>query len=178
MKELMDEMMIYRSIKRISHEIIEKNKGVDDLVIIGIKTRGVALAKRLHDNIEIIEGKRVPYLTLDVKPWRDDNVTSVPIADLNYDLNNKIVVLCDDVLHTGRTARAAMDGIMHYGRAKMIELAVLIDRGHRELPIKADFVGKNIPTGGPRHSDHSLGIDQSGRTGNPCRIFRFRNQAV
>ena len=147
MKELMDEMMIYRSIKRISHEIIEKNKGVDDLVIIGIKTRGVALAKRLHDNIEIIEGKKVPYLTLDVKPWRDDNVTSIPIADLNYDLSNKIVVLCDDVLHTGRTARAAMDGIMHYGRAKMIELAVLIDRGHRELPIKADFVGKNIPTG-------------------------------
>ena len=90
MKELMDEMMIYRSIKRISHEIIEKNKGVDDLVIIGIKTRGVALAKRLHDNIEIIEGKIVPYLTLDVKPWRDDNVTSIPIADLNYDLNNKI----------------------------------------------------------------------------------------
>ncbi len=147
MKELMDEMMISRSIKRIAHEILEKNKGVDDVVIVGIKTRGEIMAKRLHDNIEAIEGKKVRYLSIDFHPWRDDVIVDEKeIEKIDFDFTDKIVVLCDDVLYTGRTARAAMDGIMYYGRARMIELAVLVDRGHRELPIKADFVGKNIPT--------------------------------
>ena len=139
--------MMKRSIKRISHEILEKNKGTNNLVIVGIKTRGAALANRLQKNIEEIEGVKVPCFSIDFSFWRDDvKEGDHTIEEVNFDFTDKIVILADDVLFKGRTARAAMDGIMYYGRAKMIELAVLVDRGHRELPIKADFVGKNIPT--------------------------------
>ena len=147
MKILMDELMIKRSLKRISHEIIEKNKGVENVILVGIKTRGEAIAKRLQENIKEIEGVDVPCISIDFSYWRDDVMDGVHnIEEIAIDFTDKIVILTDDVLYLGRTVRAAMDGIMHYGRAKMIELAVLVDRGHRELPIKADFVGKNIPT--------------------------------
>lgn len=148
MKELFDESMMKRSLIRMAHEIIEKNKGIEDIVIIGIKSKGVPIAKRLRANIEQIEGSQVAFGELDVRPWRDDIAqkqhTSYP--ELNTVVQNKKVILVDDVLYKGRTVRAAMDAIMYYGRAKEIQLAVLVDRGHRELPIRADFVGKNIPT--------------------------------
>ena len=144
---LMDSDMMSRSIKRIAHEILERNKGANDLVLVGIKSRGEVLAKRLHDHILSIEGVDVVTLSMDFSPWRDDLISKDFVYPPSpYDFTDKIVVLCDDVLYRGRTVRAAMDGVMHYGRAKMIELAILVDRGHRQLPIKADFVGKNIPT--------------------------------
>lgn len=147
--ELMDEKAIDRALTRISHEIVEKNKGVDNLCLLGIKTRGLPLAKRLASKILSIEGKEIPYAEIDVTNYRDDvtndkHEAKMAITTLN--LKDKKVVLVDDVLYTGRTVRAAMDAIMDYGRPALIQLAVLVDRGHRELPIRADFVGKNIPT--------------------------------
>lgn len=148
MKELLDEAMMKRSLVRMSHEIIERNKGVENVVLVGIKNKGVPIAKRLQQMISSFEGVEVPYVELDIRYWRDDAKKSgeKEVAALNYDVHDKKVVLCDDVLFKGRTVRAAMDAIMDYGRAKEIQLAVLVDRGHRELPIRADFVGKNIPT--------------------------------
>lgn len=147
MKEIMDANSIKRSLIRMSHEIIEKNKGVQDIVLIGIKTRGATLAKRLASIIQDIENVEVPAISLDIRFWRDDMDNSgLIIEDINYDIKDKVVVLVDDVLFKGRTVRAAMDGVMHFGRAKQIQLAILIDRGHRELPIRADFIGKNVPT--------------------------------
>lgn len=146
MKEIMDENAMKRSLTRMAHEIIEKNKGTQDLVLIGIKTRGEHLARRLASFIAGFE-EEVPYGSIDIHFWRDDLAAPYEtIPDIDADVRDKIVILVDDVLHKGRTVRAAMDGIMHYGRAKAIHLAVLIDRGHRELPIRADYVGKNIPT--------------------------------
>lgn len=148
MKELLDASMMKRSLIRMAHEIIEKNKGVEDVVLIGIKSKGVPIAKRLCANIEYIEGITIPFGELDVRPWRDDikQDERAVFPELNTVVQNKKVILVDDVLYKGRTVRAAMDAIMYYGRAKEIQLAVLVDRGHRELPIRADFVGKNIPT--------------------------------
>ena len=147
MKEIMDNVGMRRTIIRLSHEIVEKNKGVDNLVIVGIKTRGEFLARRIVDLINQFEDCDIKFGVLDINPWRDDNLNkNVDILPLGVDVQDKIVVLVDDVLYKGRTVRAAMDGIMHFGRAKEIHLAVLIDRGHRELPIRADYVGKNIPT--------------------------------
>ncbi len=147
MKVLMDEMMIKRSLKRVAHEIIERNRGTENLVLVGIKNKGQVIADILCENIEEIEGVRVPCTGIDFSHWRDDvDAKDHPIEKVDIDFTDKVVVLTDDVLYRGRTARAAMDGIMDYGRAKMIQLAVLVDRGHRELPIKPDFVGKNIPT--------------------------------
>ena len=147
----MDGTQIRRALKRISHEIVESNRGTEDVVLAGIRTRGVPLAKRLAQLIEEIEGIRVPVGILDISLYRDDlssvaeqpvlNQTSMPV-----EVTGKNVVLVDDVLFTGRTARAALDAIMDLGRPARIQLAVLIDRGHRELPIRADYVGKNLPT--------------------------------
>lgn len=149
--EIMDENAIKRALVRIAHEIIERNKGVEDLVLIGIRTRGVPLAERIAKEIAKIEGKNVPVGELDITLYRDDlsALAEQPIVskpDLPFDVKGKICVLVDDVLYTGRTVRAAMDAIIRLGRPKAIQLAILIDRGHRELPIKADFVGKNVPT--------------------------------
>lgn len=145
-KEILDEIGMRRSLTRIAHEIIEHNKGVEDVVFVGIKTRGEILAKRLCDMIDHIEYCKVPCFALDVSHWRDDLEEAYPIPDLEMPVKGKKVVLVDDVLFKGRTVRAAMDAIMHYGRASEIQLAVLVDRGHRELPIRADYIGKNIPS--------------------------------
>ncbi|MBC7338793.1 MAG: bifunctional pyr operon transcriptional regulator/uracil phosphoribosyltransferase PyrR [Firmicutes bacterium] len=148
---IMDEEAMRRAITRIAHEILEKNKGIEGLVLVGIRRRGVPLAERLARQIEAIEGRRVPVGSLDITLYRDDltlrsdhpvvHRTEVPFA-----VQGKKVVLVDDVLYTGRTVRAALDAIMDLGRPALIQLAVLVDRGHRELPIRADYVGKNVPT--------------------------------
>lgn len=149
--QIMDEQAIQRAITRIAHEIIEKNKGIEDVILVGIKTRGVPLASRLAEKIEAIEKVKVNAGTLDITLYRDDlsKLGDNPVlndTNIDFDLTDKTVVLVDDVLFTGRTVRAAMDAIMDIGRPRSIQLAVLIDRGHRELPIRADFVGKNVPT--------------------------------
>ncbi|MEG0274141.1 bifunctional pyr operon transcriptional regulator/uracil phosphoribosyltransferase PyrR [Amedibacillus sp. YH-ame10] len=145
-KEIIDELGMKRSLTRITHEIIEHNKGIKDVVLIGIKTRGEILANRLRDNILLVENYEVPCYALDVSHWRDDKETTTPIPEMELPVKDKHVILVDDVLFKGRTVRAAMDAIMHFGRAKEIQLAVLVDRGHRELPIRADYIGKNIPS--------------------------------
>lgn len=149
-KEIYDSMAMKRALTRITYEIIEKNKGIDKLVLVGIKTRGVYLAKRIAARLQQLEGAIIPVGELDISLYRDDRqVGSEPIVkteQLGIDINDKHVILVDDVLFTGRTIRAALDALMDQGRPKKINLAVLVDRGHRELPIRADFVGKNIPT--------------------------------
>lgn len=149
--QLMDEKAIGRAITRISHEIIEKNKGVENVVLVGIKTRGVPIANRISNKIEQIEGTKVNIGEVDITLYRDDlkKVDIDPVvngSNIDFDINDKIVVLVDDVLYTGRTVRSALDAIMDIGRPKSIQLAVLVDRGHRELPVRADYVGKNVPT--------------------------------
>ncbi|KRL49234.1 pyrimidine operon attenuation protein uracil phosphoribosyltransferase [Levilactobacillus spicheri DSM 15429] len=146
-------MAMQRALTRITYEIIERNKGVDDLVILGIKTRGVYLAQRIASRLQQLENVTVPVGALDVTPYRDDidhdsqaAEPEVSAADIDFSVAGKKVILVDDVLYTGRTIRAAMSAIMALGRPKSINLAVLVDRGHRELPIRADFVGKNIPS--------------------------------
>ncbi|HBD63692.1 MAG TPA: bifunctional pyr operon transcriptional regulator/uracil phosphoribosyltransferase PyrR [Clostridiales bacterium] len=147
---IMDEKAIERALFRISHEIIEKNKGVENLVLIGIKTRGMPLALRLAKKIEEIEGSIVPVFPLDITYYRDDyekdDRAPLSVEDFDYNIQDKTVILVDDVLYTGRTVRSALDAVVDKGRPKNVELAVLIDRGHRELPIRADFIGKNVPT--------------------------------
>ena len=150
-KELIDAAEMDRAITRIAHEILEKNKGTDDLVLIGIRTRGVPLAERLAAKIEKIEGIKLPTGILDITLYRDDlsTVAQQPIVhrtEIPFDITGKKVVLVDDVLYTGRTVRAALDALIDLGRPLQIQLAIMIDRGHRELPIRADFVGKNLPT--------------------------------
>lgn len=150
-KLIADASSIERTVARIAHEILEKNRGVEDLALIGIQTRGVVLAERIVKAIELISQKKVPMGVLDINLYRDDltRVSEQPVikkTDISFDLDNKIIVLVDDVFYTGRTIRSALDALVDFGRPKRIELAVLIDRGHRELPIRADFVGKNIPT--------------------------------
>ena len=151
--DLMSPEDMKRALKRMSHQIIERNHGADNLVFLGIKRRGVPLAERLSSNINVIEGVEVPVGELDITLYRDDlslisedplvNSSSVP-----FDITGKTVVLVDDVIYTGRTARAALDATSSLGCAARIQLAVLVDRGHRELPIRADYVGKNVPTAG------------------------------
>lgn len=147
---IIDDTAIRRALTRIAHEIIEKNKGVDDCIMIGIRTRGAYLANRIAERIREIEGQPVPIGELDVTRYRDDRARSSVAADKPAvtapDIQDKKVILFDDVLYTGRTVRAAMDALIDLGRPRMIQLAVLIDRGHRELPIRPDFVGKNVPT--------------------------------
>lgn len=151
---LMDETAIRRALFRVAHEIVEKNKGTEDCVLVGIRTRGVFLARRIADKIQDIEQAALPVGELDVTSYRDDrgenrrsdSRTETSIAPFPFSIRDKKVILFDDVLYTGRTIRAAMDALMDQGRPKMIQLAVLVDRGHRELPIRPDFIGKNIPT--------------------------------
>jgi pyrimidine operon attenuation protein / uracil phosphoribosyltransferase len=147
MKTIMDENSITRTLVRMTHEIIEKNKGVENLVLVGIKTRGETIAHRIAQNIKRFEGVDIETVGFDIRYWRDDiDKTGITKPNYDLDLNHKIVVLIDDVLYKGRTVRAAMDGVMSFGRPQSIQLAVLVDRGHRELPIRADVVGKNVPT--------------------------------
>lgn len=148
---LLDEKAIKRSLIRISHEIIEKNKGIEDIVLIGIKRRGYPIAERIAKNIEDIEGVKIPVGYVDITLYRDDiteiqDSPEVNNLNLGVEVSGKKVILVDDVLYTCRTVRAAIDAIIDRGRPAQIQLAVLIDRGHKELPIRADFVGKNIPT--------------------------------
>ena len=148
---IMDEAQMRRSLTRMAHEIIERNKGVEDVVLVGIRRRGEPLAQWLADAIQRVEGTRPPVGAVDIAFYRDDltHISREPQlnrTEIPFDLEGRTVVLVDDVLFTGRTVRAAMDALMDVGRARRIQLAVLIDRGHRELPIRADFVGKNIPT--------------------------------
>ncbi|WP_251859689.1 bifunctional pyr operon transcriptional regulator/uracil phosphoribosyltransferase PyrR [Clostridium sp. Marseille-Q2269] len=149
--EILDEKGIKRSLTRIAHEIIEKNKGVEDIILVGIKRRGYPLAKRIANAIESIEDVKVPVGSVDITLYRDDlsKESEQPVIkslDLEHNINDKKIILVDDVVFTGRTVRAAMDATIHHGRPSSIQLAVLVDRGHRELPIRPDFVGKNIPT--------------------------------
>lgn len=150
-KELLNQKDIERIISRIAHEIVEKNKGARDLCLVGIQRGGVHLARRLSERIREIEAIEVPFGSLDIALYRDDIRLNKPRpvvrrTEIPFDINDRIVVLTDDVLFTGRSIRAALDALMDIGRPAQIQLAVLIDRGHRELPIRADYVGKNIPT--------------------------------
>ncbi len=148
---ILNENEVQRALKRIAHEIIEKNNGAANICLVGIKRRGVPIAKILADNIEVFEGVKVPTGSLDITFYRDDlsKLDSDPVlneSQIQFDIENKDIILVDDVLYTGRTARAALDALMSFGRPKSVQLAILIDRGHRELPIRGDYVGKNVPT--------------------------------
>ena len=149
--QVLDQAGIQRAVTRITHEIVERNKGTDDLVLIGLRSRGVDLARRIARELKIIEGADIPVGTLDVTLYRDDldKVGPQPVVrktEISFSINERRVVLVDDVLYTGRTIRAALDSLIDLGRPRLIQLAVLVDRGHRELPIRADYVGKNVPT--------------------------------
>ena len=149
--QLMDEAALSRALMRISHEIVEKNKGAENLLLVGIRRRGEPIARRIRDNIEKIEGVRVPCGSVDIRWYRDDlstlsDMPQLRKAELGFDVTDRDVVLTDDVIYTGRTARAAIEAVFSCGRPRSIQLAVLVDRGHRELPIRPDYVGKNIPT--------------------------------
>jgi pyrimidine operon attenuation protein/uracil phosphoribosyltransferase len=149
--KLVDKEGLDRILTRIAHEILEKNKGSKNLVLIGMRTRGEFLAKRLQKKIKDIDGVEIPFGVLDVTLYRDDFRTrlkqpQVSVSDITFDINEKDVILVDDVLYTGRTVRSALNALMDFGRPRSIQLCILVDRGHRELPIRADYVGKNIPT--------------------------------
>ena len=149
--EIMDEAALMRVYKRIAHEIIEKNNGTKDLCLIGIRRRGVPIAEKLAENIYLAEGEKVPVGIIDITLYRDDLDVktldpTVNDTQIDFDVNGKTVVLVDDVLYTGRTARAALEALLKKGRPEKIQLAVIVDRGHRQMPIRADYVGKNIPT--------------------------------
>ncbi len=148
---VMDRAQIRRTIVRIAHEIIERNRGVENLILVGVRKRGVPLAERIAREIELFEGVRVPVGVIDITLYRDDlqMAAQMPIVgetNIKEDITGRVIVLVDDVLYTGRTIRAALDELIDFGRPGAIQLAVLVDRGHRELPIRADFVGKNVPT--------------------------------
>jgi pyrimidine operon attenuation protein/uracil phosphoribosyltransferase len=149
--QILDSAGIQRAVTRIAHEIVERNNGTDGLVLVGLRSRGVDLARRIAKELKIIDGADVPVGALDVTLYRDDldRVGPQPVVrktEIPFSVNEKRVVLVDDVLYTGRTVRAAMDSLIDLGRPRFIQLAVLVDRGHRELPIRADYVGKNVPT--------------------------------
>jgi pyrimidine operon attenuation protein / uracil phosphoribosyltransferase len=153
MPVVMDADRIGRTLARIAHEIVERNKGVDDLALVGVRTRGVPLARRLARSLRDITGHEVPTGALDITLYRDDLMRhavgpqpQVRRTEIQFSIDNRKILLVDDVLYTGRTTRAALDALIDFGRPKAIQLIVLVDRGHRELPIKADYVGKNLPT--------------------------------
>ena len=162
---VMDENEIRRALTRIAHEIIERNKGAQNLVIIGVQSRGVPMAKRLAKLISEIEGVEIPMGSLNVALYRDDYATrsarTISASEIPFDVADKTVILVDEVLFTGRTTRAALDAIMDLGRPAVIQLAVLIDRGHRELPVRADYVGKNLPTA-PKESVDVYWVETKG----------------
>jgi pyrimidine operon attenuation protein/uracil phosphoribosyltransferase len=160
----MDAEAVRRAVTRIAHEVIERNAGLEDVVIVGLQTGGVPLARSLADALEQIDGPPVPIGTIDVAFYRDDigirPVMPEAVTSIPTDLAGKVVVLVDDVLFTGRTIRAALDALTDYGRPKAVQLAVMIDRGHRELPIRPDYVGKNLPTRRDEAVDvHEDGVD-------------------
>ena len=149
--QIMDKAAIERALKRMAHEIIEQNKGLEDLYLVGIRTRGVPMAERIAKYFKEVEKKDVPVGVLDITLYRDDltTISHQPVikgSKIDFVIDNTRIILFDDVLYTGRTVRAAIDALLDFGRPKSIQLCVLIDRGHRELPVKADFVGKNVPT--------------------------------
>lgn len=149
--KILDAKKMDRTLTRMAHEILERNKGTQDVALIGIRARGVPLAKRLAKKMEEIEGVKVPVGILDISLYRDDftTVATQPIirkTEISFAITDKRIILVDDVLFTGRTVRAALDGLIDFGRPRVIQLAVMVDRGHRELPIHADFVGKSVPT--------------------------------
>ena len=153
---LMDESAIKRSLTRIAHEIIERNHGTENIVVIGIRSRGVTLAKTIAENIKSIEDVQIPVGELDIKLYRDDltqahDLPEVNTTKIDFDINCKNIILVDDVLFTGRTVRAAIEALFKLGRPASIQLAILCDRGHRELPFRPDYVGKNIPTSLSEH---------------------------
>jgi pyrimidine operon attenuation protein/uracil phosphoribosyltransferase len=155
---VLDAASIERSLTRIAHEIVERNKGLSGLGLVGVQTRGVPLAQRLAQLLASIEGKAPPVGLLDINLYRDDlsRIADHPVlrrTQIPFELDEATIVLVDDVLYTGRTVRAALDAVMDLGRPRAIQLAVLVDRGHRELPVKADFVGKNVPTAPTEHVD-------------------------
>jgi pyrimidine operon attenuation protein/uracil phosphoribosyltransferase len=148
---LMDDRSLHRTLSRLAHQIVESNRGAENLVFVGILTRGAQIAERLIEKIESLEGRRLPLGMLDITFYRDDMLRSlkkprVQATNIPFDIDGKVVMLVDDVLYTGRTIRAALDALMDFGRPARIQLAVLIDRGHRELPIKADFIGQEVKT--------------------------------
>ena len=160
-KTIMDEDAMRRALVRISHEIVERNKGVDKVALIGIRTRGVPLARRIAAEIEKIEGVQVPLGSLDITMYRDDLSTLgynpvMKETDVDFDINGKPIVIVDDVLFTGRTIRCALDALIDIGRPRAIQLAVMVDRGHKELPIRADYVGKNVPTSASESVDVTI----------------------
>ena len=160
-KTIMDTAAMRRALVRIAHEIVERNKGVKNVALVGIRTRGVPLANRLGREIEQIEGVKLPVGSLDITLYRDDLSTLgynpvISETDIDFDLNGKTVILVDDVLCTGRTVRSALDALIDMGRPRAIQLAVMIDRGHKELPIRADYVGKNVPTSNSEAVDVTL----------------------
>jgi pyrimidine operon attenuation protein/uracil phosphoribosyltransferase len=161
---ILDKSGIDRALTRIAHEVLEKNKGAKNLALVGIQRGGVHLAKRLAAKIKDIEGVEPPIGSLDITMYRDDLTTrkSQPVpqaTDIPFDIQDKLIVLVDDVLFTGRTIRAALNSVMDYGRPQRIQLAVLVDRGHRELPIRADYVGKNLPTSAKETVEVTLAED-------------------
>lgn len=165
-KELLNKKDIERILSRMAHEIIEKNKGTENLYIVGIQRGGVHLAKRISARIKAIEGVDIPVGSLDISLYRDDlgmrkEHPVVRKTNIPWDLTDKKIILVDDVLFTGRSIRAAMDALMDFGRPSLIQLAVLLDRGHRELPIRADYVGKNIPTS--RGENIEVQLEEDGR---------------
>ncbi len=177
MKELLNEKDIHRILLRISHEIVEKNKGTEDLCLVGIQRGGVYLARRLAENISAIEGVTLSVGSLDISLYRDDigirkGYPVVRKTEIPCDVTDRKVVLVDDVLFTGRSVRAAMDALMDFGRPAQIQLAVLIDRGHREFPIRADYVGKNIPTS----RSESIGVELKEEGGQDRVIVRQRGE--
>lgn len=143
---ILDDLQINRAITRISNEILERNLSGENLILLGIVNRGNIIADRINREIKRIEGFEVPVYSLDVSSYRDDVKREEPTAKLEIDLDDKIVILVDDVIYTGRTARAALDAVVDIGRPKKVQLVCLIDRGHRELPIRADYIGKNVPS--------------------------------
>jgi pyrimidine operon attenuation protein / uracil phosphoribosyltransferase len=160
-KTIMDADAMRRALVRVAHEIVEKNKGVENIILVGIRTRGVPLAQRIAEEIKTIENITLPVGTLDITLYRDDLSTLaynpvVRATEIDFDISGKTVVLVDDVLFTGRTIRCALDALIDMGRPTAIQLAVLVDRGHRELPIRADYVGKNVPTARTEAVDVSL----------------------
>jgi len=172
---IMDETAINRALIRISHEIVEKNKGVKDVALVGIRRRGVPLAGRMASYISGIEGVEIPVGILDITLYRDDlsSLSSQPVVhktEIPFNISDKKIVLIDDVIYTGRTVRAALDALADIGRARMIQLAVLIDRGHRELPIRPDYVGKNVPTS----SDEVIKVKVEEVDGENCVIILKR----
>lgn len=172
---ILDAAAIERALTRIAHEILEKNRTVDRLALVGIQTRGVPLARRLVERLRAIEGRAPALGVLDINLYRDDltRIAEHPVlrrTEIPFELDDAAVVLVDDVLFTGRTVRSALDALMDLGRPRMIQLAVLVDRGHRELPVRADFVGKNVPTARSERVDVLLA--ETDGEGDEVRIVR------